>query len=277
MSIEAAGPLTISTFRHAERPNEAGGATVIDLTRVTFVDPYGVVGVACHVVDAKLRDCDVHLHRPESTDVARYLERLGFSALVDGLNLTTDRPPPAIRNKTDQTGNLMELVPFEDKGKVDELAEMVFDRLAGHVDPQVTNALFEAIGELGSNTIDHSGVGWGIMAAQVYRKGTPGENLVFAIGDLGMGIRRSLARRHTTPDDESAIRLALQPNVTGTEDDHRGNGLTEVNGLVTGLRGTVLIRTGQAQVTCGRGWSDGVAVPPMMGTRVAATVPCRPG
>lgn len=279
MSIKAAGGLTINNFHACER-FDSGDEAVIDLEAMTFIDPFGLVGVACHVLTAQDQGKHVQLVHPKDVSAQRYLERIHFSAMVQGLRVEADRHLPPVR-ATDQRDSLIELSPFDDYQDVDRLATMVWKKLEGGVDPQVTNALFEAVGEVGNNAAEHSqpgGGGWGIMAAQVYRKGTPEERLLFAVGDVGIGIQASLARRHRVADDGQALEMALKPLVTGTDDKTRGNGLAEVEHLVTSLRGQVVIRSGSAQVTRRSNYAgDPVAVKPMQGTLVGADLPCRPG
>jgi anti-sigma regulatory factor (Ser/Thr protein kinase) len=70
------------------------------------------------------------------------------------------------------------------------------------------------ISELVRNVIEHANSTTGAMICAQYYKAR--RRLALGVADMGVGIRESLSTNYTTSDDLSALKLALQPGVTGT-------------------------------------------------------------
>jgi hypothetical protein len=146
------------------------------------------------------------------------------------------------------------------------------------VEGEVVNQLFEATGELGANVVEHAGSpSGGFVAAQRYKAGTPGERIIVAVGDAGIGIRASLRPRYGDMTDDAAIRRAVQWHVSRVPEEGRGQGLPGVVDGVRGLGGTIWIRSGVALRRITRGRQTTVGVSRLKGTIVGARLPCRPG
>lgn len=131
---------------------------------------------------------------------------------------------------------------------------------------------------LGLNVVEHAGspVG-GFIAARCYKAGTPGEWIIVAVGDVGMGIRESLRDRYGAMTDDEAIRRSIEWYVSRVPDRGRGQGLPGVVDGVRDLGGAVSIRSGAASLTITGRHERSSAVSRRQGTIVGARVPCRPG
>src|SRR4029077_11839200 len=140
---------------------------------------------------------------------------------------------------------------FRSIGDYEQLANLVWERLEGHVGPEVLSALYETLQEVGANVIEHSqATRGGYIAAQVYRRNTPNEFVLLAIGDCGVGIRQSLSVRYPTASDGEALGLAVSPDISASGEPGRGQGLPSTAKLVMDLLGRVVVHSGGATIVC---------------------------
>jgi signal transduction histidine kinase len=179
----------------ADRPQSAE-RFVLDMGRVGFVKPYGVVAL---LLTAR-RLAALSGRRIEVASINRqvhsYLERMNlfdvgrdWLAPARSLGEEWDRNP--------QTPNLLELTAIE--GPQDVIAaisraERVFSRWL--VVPDL-NSLLRILSELCANVHQHSADPFGCVMIQKYEETARGRIVVsIAVGDLGIGVRTSLATRH---------------------------------------------------------------------------------
>ncbi len=275
MSIRSRRLLGLSTFDDALVPDE--GEVISALSELEFIDAYGLVGLASHVVESTLESRAVHLITPHDGSAAAYLSRMHVGDLIEEAGVELDQPLPKVKER-DRQDSLIELQPFSDTRGSEKLADYLWDRLEGRVDPQLVTQVYEAAAELGNNVAEHAEcpVG-GYMAAQRYRRGKPDEYVVVAVGDAGIGIRESLSRRHGLMSEAAAIEQALKRFVSGTDDPHRGQGLPDIVDGVTDFGGVVHVRSGAAALRATPNATRTERVSYLQGTIVGAKVPCRPG
>lgn len=276
MDVRSGSSLTISSFEDACSPPVGAGATV-DLSSARFLDAYAIVAVACNIVGACGDGRAVNLRWPVDEDAAAYLVRMHLAKLVEDCGARVHGAVPVVREH-DRSGRLLELTTYDDVRGGEQLAELVFERLEGAVDNTVVTALYEAIVELGANTVEHAGSDrGGLVCGQTYRRGTPDEYVVFAAGDTGVGLRSSLSSQFSGIDDRQAIELALQRDVSGTGVPGRGQGLAEIRDVARRLGGRMIVRSGTARALSTGGRTRIHDVAPLRGTVVGVTLPCRPG
>lgn len=275
LDLTADGSLGLDSFDDACSAAGEDGS-LVDLSAATFVDAYGLVGAAATLMSARERGRPARLRVPADTSVAAYLARMHFQRALTGHGIVADHALPEVVEH-DQTGNLLELTGFRTVRDAEQLGELVFARLEGQADPQVVAALYEAVVELANNAAEHAGTTYGAFAAaQTYKRGTPDERLVLAVGDGGIGIPESVRRQHPGVEDVRALDLGLTRDVSGTGVRGRGQGLAETIELTRRLRGRVRVRSGAASAVS----TDQVeitAAPPFFGTVVGVRLPCRPG
>jgi hypothetical protein len=253
------------------------GRAVVELAQVSFVDAYALAGLACFIASAARDGLPVELVLPENIDVRSWLSRMHLGEVLDAFEVRVEGVLPRVAER-DRRDTLIELERFDDSFGSHRLASFIWERLAGGVDGEVVNQLFEAAGELGQNVVEHAGspVG-GFIAAQRYKAGAPEERIVVAVGDVGVGIRESLRARYGDMPDAKAIRRAVQWNVSSIPDEGRGQGLPGVVDGVKALGGVVWIRSGAASRMVTRGQARTFEVSRLQGTIVGARLPCRPG
>jgi hypothetical protein len=265
----AGSQFDLTAFPRTIKPEAAG---LVDLSRSQFVDPYGLVGIACAVA-ALAQNGTVELRLPRDDNVRNYLARMNFQTVVDLPNVQPDGALPIVARQ-DHSDFLLELQHFNDTFGAEAVANLVYTRLRGQVQGALLEQLHESVGELGNNVEEHavSPVG-GFMAAQTYRRNQQEEYLIVAVGDAGIGLRASLERRHPGSSDAEAVKLAVQKDVTGTDQVGRGQGLYYFTDFARSF-GWAYIQSGTARRIVGPHESD-EAFGHFQGTLIGMRLRCR--
>jgi hypothetical protein len=178
-------------------------------------------------------------------ELLSYLERVNLFD-VAGQWIELDGSLPVQRwDRNPHTANLLELTPITNAGdvaKVMERAETIFSRWL-HL-PNL-NSLLKVISELCSNIYQHSGDPYGFLLIQRYQYSSQDEaKVILAVGDLGQGIRGSLAARHPELGDDPL--KYIQAAITGStsRDSGRGGlGLRTVEETIAKEGGYVWLRS----------------------------------
>ncbi|MCK5178002.1 MAG: hypothetical protein KAR32_00600, partial [Candidatus Omnitrophica bacterium] len=93
-----------------------------------------------------------------------------------------------------------------------------------HLEPEQSQTIGYIVSELVRNVIEHANTPFGaFLCAQYYKKSN---TIRVGIADAGVGIKTAINESYATKTDLEAIRLALQPGITGTT---RREGGTEQN------------------------------------------------
>jgi hypothetical protein len=157
MGIHHRGALDLSSFDRTLVLDDESSVATIDLTRVTFIDAYGLVGLACYIAAAAAGEgLAVQLRLPVSEELQTYLARMHLGEVLDRYDVRSDGSLPEVR-ELDRRDSLIELRSFRDVHGSDQLAAFIWDRLLGRADNEVVTQLYEATGELGLNVVEHAG------------------------------------------------------------------------------------------------------------------------
>jgi hypothetical protein len=256
----------------------------LDLAQVDHVNLYALMGMAVATMAAARESHAISIIPPQFSSAAcAFISRLGFDTFMQKvggipceLSVTSRQSPGDV---------IVALQTFKTSSELQPLIDLLSSRLAGVAGPQATTALIEALWELGANVTEHSGSP-GIVGAVVQRADRKEAHVDFAVGDAGIGIRESFLRGasgHHPNSDHEALTLALEYLVSSVDDPGRGQGLAATVEQATGLRGRVMIRSGDARRQIAAESQDGPlrvratpgSVPRLAGTLVAVTVPCR--
>jgi len=132
------------------------GRAVVELAQVSFVDAYALAGLACFIASAARDGLPVELVLPENIDVRSWLSRRHLGEVLDAFEVRVEGVLPRVAER-DRRDTLIELERFDDSFGSHRLASFIWERLAGGVDGEVVNQLFEAAGELGQNVVEHAG------------------------------------------------------------------------------------------------------------------------
>lgn len=232
----------------------------IDLRGVTFIDPYGMVGLLEIGELCMLEDIKKTVLLPRSAEVLRYLGRMDFfSHARRSFTLEPMQPPVAGGGGSDV---LLEITPIERAADIHAIVGRVRDRaeaiLAAHLryDERAINGFIVALSEVCQNIIEHS-ENKGFVGIQKYRYPSLDRNIVkIAVMDAGIGFRRSLSRLGPKSDLE-ALEKALLQGASRHEDEGRGHGLAAVRRFTEQWQGRLSLRSGTARLAIIPTWARG--------------------
>jgi anti-sigma regulatory factor (Ser/Thr protein kinase) len=234
----------------------------IDLRGVSFIDPYGMVGLL-EIGELCMReDVKKTILLPRSLEVLSYLGRMDFF-LYARRYFVLEPMQPAEASGGQGSDVLLEITPIERAndihyivGKVEERAETILAKHL-HYDAKAMNGFVVALSEICQNIVEHS-ENKGFVGIQRYRYPRLGKNIVkIAVMDAGIGFRRSLSERFKLVGDMEAIEKALLQGASRHEDEGRGHGLAAVRRFVTQWQGRLSIRSGTARLSLVPEWSRG--------------------
>ncbi len=225
---------------------------VLDLSRLGFVDPYGM-GMLC-LIGRHLsnRYWDIYCKLPEDSNVESYLTRMRvFHSLEKYVTL----------NRTPQTGSrpvhnesLLEVLNIEQQGDIESVLATLESRVGAILSEELGYTVREitdfknVVAELCHNILDHSG-DRGVLVAQRYQNQKMRKKFaIIGVCDLGMGIKESLATRFDVSDwtDARAITNAVRKEFS--RETARGLGLYVVNQICQQHNGSLHIRSGNTRV-----------------------------
>lgn len=237
----------------------------IDLQEVSFIDPYGMVGLLEIGEIYKPKDNRKLLHLPESEEVLRYLERMNFFKIAPRY-FTFEPSKPQLSEKylrSSYSDVLLEITPIEKSddihfivGKVRDRAQAILTRHLQY-DERAINGFIVALSEVCQNILEHSQY-TGFVGIQKYRFQGMGKNVVkIAVMDTGIGFRKSLSERFSLKSDFDSIEKALLHGASRYADEGRGHGLAAVRRFVNQWNGKLSIRSGTAKFSIIPEWAWG--------------------
>jgi len=239
----------------------------IDLREITFIDPYGMVGILAMGELYSSDGIQKNIYLPESEEVLKYLERMDFFQFVHRY-FHLEPSNPKISGKylrSSYSDVLLEITPIEKSddihfivGKVKERSQAI---LAKHLyyDEYMINGFIVALSEVCQNIIEHSGHK-GFVGIQKYHFQNLNKNIVkIAVMDIGIGFKKSLSERFPIKSDIDAIDKGLLHGASRYADKGRGHGLSAVRRFVKQWKGKLSIRSGTAKLSIIPEWARGKA------------------
>jgi len=237
----------------------------IDLRNVTFIDPYGMLGLLEIGELCMLEDVKKTVLLPRSSEVCEYLHRMDFFtqarryfSLDQSINSTFNQ-----KNRSPASDVLLEITPIERSHDIHAIVGTVRDRAQAilathlHYDDRAINSFIVALSEVCQNIIEHS-ENKGFVGIQKYRFPIMNKNIVkIAVMDVGIGFRKSLSARFTLRSDLEAIDKALLHGASRHADEGRGHGLAAVRRFAAAWNGKLSIRSGTARLSLIPAWSRG--------------------
>jgi len=247
--------------------SQVAAHTTIDLKDITFIDPFGMVGILEIGRYFKSINADRELLLPKSENVLKYLERMDFFKYCDRYF----KGPPGYTGFQDKylrksySDVLLEITPIEKSDDIHYIVSKVKKRAHNilkkhlHYDEGTINGFIVALSEVCQNIVEHS-EHTGFVGIQKYYFQKHNKNVVkIAVMDLGIGFSGSLSERLSFADDLEAIELALLQGVSRHMDEGRGHGLAAVRNFVQNWNGKISIRSGTAKLSIIPTWSWGKA------------------
>ena len=243
----------------------ANASDVTDLSDLSFIDPYGMVGVLEAGRMFTGQGTRKTLRLPVSDNVLKYLDRMNFfkyAAKYYKIEYEGDDLPERYSRSAD-SDVLLEITPIEKSndihfivGKVKERAHTILAKHL-HYDESAINGFIVALSEVCQNIIEHSD-NTGFVGIQKYRFQKLEKNVVkIAVMDLGRGFKNSLGERFDIKDDLEALDKAMFHAVSRHDDEGRGHGLASVRRFTDKWNGKLSIRSGSAKMAVIPEWSWG--------------------
>lgn len=237
----------------------------IDLRDVSFIDPYGMLGLLEIGELCMLEDVKKTVTLPQSGEVCAYLERMDFFTHARRY-FSLDHSPCQTTNqksRSPESDVLLEITLIERSNDIHTIVGTVRDRAQAilathlHYDDRAINSFIVALSEVCQNIIEHS-ENKGFVGIQKYRFQSMNKNVVkIAVMDAGIGFRKSLAGRFKLRSDLDAVEQALFHGASRYEDEGRGHGLAAVRRFVEQWQGKLSIRSGTARLAIIPTWSRG--------------------
>lgn len=240
--------------------------SLIDLKDVTFIDPYGMVGILEIGELLKSERIKKTIRLPESEEVLKYLERMDFFKFAaEYFNLEPSKPQISGKYlRSSYSDVLLEITPIEKSDDIHFIVGKVKDRaqsiLAKHLryDDRAINGFIVALSEVCQNIIEHSETKGFVGIQKYFWQQKLKKNVVkIAVMDIGIGFRKSLSERFSFKNDLEAIEKALLHGASRYADEGRGHGLAAVRRFVNQWNGKLSIRSGTAKLSIIPDWSRG--------------------
>ncbi len=238
----------------------------IDLSKVSFVDPYGMLALLEIGELCLLEDVRKSVILPQSPEVCAYLDRMDFFMFAKRC-FTLDYSSSGFsenHHRTPESDVLLEITPIEKSNDIHSIVGKVRDRAQAilathlHYDERAINGFIVALSEVCQNIIEHS-ENTGFVGIQKYRFQGMNKNIVkIAVMDVGVGFRKSLSHRFKLKGDLDAIDHALLHGASRYEDKGRGHGLAAVRRFVKEWQGKLSIRSGTARLSIIPSWARGM-------------------
>ena len=221
----------------------------LDMSPVGFVKPYGVIalvtaarhlsGLSGHPVRLKNLAGDIHA----------YLDRIDlFDVGSDWLQPSDTLAEEWSRNP--QTVNLLELTLVTGPADVATIAMRAHHIFAHWLVIKNLNSLLSVLSELCANVYQHSGDLQGCVLIQKYEATIRGQVIVqLAVGDVGCGIRGSLAARYDDIGDKPLDYLKAAMRGRSARSTGRGGlGLRLVEHIAASREGYLWLRSETAAI-----------------------------
>ena len=246
---------------------------VIDLRHINFVETFGLVYLCMFIRHHNRYGKFFDIHPPSESKVDNYLTDQRFWEWIGPQsNRQETRLVSPFPNAFNRMINL-ESDPFV----ADEIGDWLLKHLSD--DPSFIVDVYlvsEMATELVDNFQQHAEVPVAVCCFQKY---PTLKRLVFAIGDLGIGIRKSLSINSSfqylmDQDHESAALRAFDDNVTRRQEG--GTGLGTVRRDVLELGGQMFLATGNAWVRLGAkldGFDSGLLDMELPGVQIEVSIP----
>lgn len=212
------------------------------LDRNQWVDPVGLVGIACLIDHAKKEYAlETSIDYSECVN-ASYWERMEFFSCM-GIS-----GPPQCGDRHNPEGRFCELKKIVDDNDTDAITKSIVDTLGLEKYSSSWKVVHHIISEAINNVCHHSD-SFGYAHAQYLPQS---DRVNISIGDSGIGLKAALSRVYPhLRTDKEAVTLALEPCVTSnpphnrqTERRNRGVGLTTIHRLVDACDGDLHLWSG---------------------------------
>lgn len=262
---------SFESFAASFAAGPASDKMVFDARTAQWASPYGLIGMLTAGQAVK----EAGGPRPAFTvpvveEVRRYWARTGFFHHAAELFEIAGKVPKV--KVEEQSDVLLDVTPVrasEDVhavvGKIQEGAARILTHEL-NIDAKATMGFAMALSEACQNIVEHAGTsGWVAVHAYTFRKRLGKRVVVIAVGDAGIGFRRSLEATQSRRfgdrwGDGAALEAAVIQNISRFRDPGRGQGIAGIKRYLGRWSGKFSIRSGTARIAIVPDWDD---EPPM--------------
>ncbi len=258
--------VAFETLITATREESAGGSRLLlDARHVTWVSPYGLIGLLAIGQEARLRTGLAPLiEPPDDEQVRSYIDRMHFwTAAADVFEVEPRKPKQ--HSESDALLEVTSIRSHEDVHRVvegvRERAQRILHNRLGYPKPAVIH-FSVMLSEVCQNILEHAdSIGW-VCAQRYHWKRRLGRDVVvLAVMDVGVGFKGSLGTEHARRFGESwsaaaALEAAFLNGESRFRDPGRGQGLQAIRAQVVKWDGAVRIRSGDAMIARVPAWDD---------------------
>jgi len=220
---------------------------LLDLSQVTFFRPFAVIYLGMFLRYHNLNGKSFRVTLPMNATAKRYLSQQNFWTRF---NFNPESIESQGLSRFSSSTSLGDVIDIERRdGIAEEIENKILAVLIRNGVKTAVNLVAESMCELIDNFAAHAKRNFAAVAMQYYPNL---HEVVFAIGDCGIGVRASLASNPkyeelgAKPHYEAAAR-AFEPLVSCRPEG--GTGLTEVREQVVRLEGGLILTTGDGFVT----------------------------
>lgn len=265
---------------------------LFDARGATWASPFGLVAMLTAAQAVKeAGGPEPGFTVPVAEEVRRYWARTGFfQHLAEMAELHGKVPKLKPDTHSDVLLDVTPVRASEDVhavvGKIQEGAARILHGELG-LEAKATMGFAMALSEACQNIVEHAGTGgWVAVHAYSFRKRLGRRLVVIAVGDSGVGFRRSLeatqARRFGDRwGDGAALEAAVIQNVSRFRDPGRGQGIAGIKRYLSRWQGKFSIRSGTARIVIVPPWDDDAPMTehlaPFPGAQVQIVIPAQEG
>ena len=224
---------------------------------------------------------------PEDPGVASYWAKAGFFAEAAELFEMHGKVPR--RKKDEESEMVLPVTAIRASEDVHDVVDKIHQKAATMLTKELGLEARAAMGfattlsEACQNVVEHAGAtGWVAVHAFNYRKRLGKRVVVIAVGDAGVGFRRSLEATQAKRigdrwGDGAALECALIQGISRFRDPGRGQGLQGIKRYLARWDGKISIRSGSAKLAIVPSWDDEAPLqerlPAFPGAQVQITIP----
>lgn len=231
---------------------KAGHSVELDMSRVSFIYPYGLIGLMLFAQLANEKSKQSVCVRGCKPEIFAYLERVNFfSACADYLFTTDTMHPEYELSRSNASRNLLELEPVhksKDVLKITNRMRGIFDQwlVLGESEQ---NDLIVILSEMCDNICEHSQSTGHMVIQSYWRQALNKMEVRIAICDLGIGIPKSLISKHGEFGNSTGdYILAALSGKSRREKAIQGNGFQRVQEIIQRSKGSLFVRSQDGSV-----------------------------
>ncbi len=269
-----------------------GGPLELDISSVSFFDPYGIVALVVflqtlpdHALPVALKMNEFPLakgQKPSDDGAVAYLTEMGFWEEVGGRLAVPPSLLPVRPQFSDDKNVLIDVTVMHSRDAISVMLRKSGELLKNlGFSPVAKMHVLQVLSEISGNVLDHaqSDIG-GVVTSQTYRSRRSNVRyLVMSIADAGVGVRNSLSHNQKLAgrldSDATALGIAVGMGNSRFANGGRGGGLPSVLEIAKKYGGNVAMRSGRGALAY-HGEEDQRRVfeaAPQIGTQVRIMLP----